>query len=420
MSNQYHTIKDGKIYLLPTLGQPEREIGDVKNSEEETVSYFSNRFSLLKSKIEELKKNIEEANNKGSFMMKLLHLKESIKTYNGIGDFEGLLNDLNETETLLSAGIEQNRAKNATIKNGIIDQAKELAASDNWTEDIEKIKELQSHWNKTGKAAEELETELQKNFKDTVGTFFNKSVEQLDALQKELVSVRVQQYEFLIAEAKKLLQGNLKENANAFKELQTKWRELSEIPSNLYEKLIIEFKELGNSFFTQLKSKSKPSKQKYKPQVDPKEAWEKISQQAETLFTMKNIHEAVTLAKKLQTELKELKYTSRKKGFRGEGKLRAACEYVFEKQYLEKKVKERVDNFDQLSDAAQRKEKINFLRFIIKKGEEEINQMEQNKDKMVFGENNQDFARIFDSRLSSYSRKLKAKTRILDELKAIT
>lgn len=419
MSNQYHTIKDGKIYLLPTLGQPEREIGDVKNSEEETVNYFSNRFSLLKSKIDELKKNIEEATNKGSFMMKLIHMKESIKTYNGIGDFESLLTDLNAIESSLSTGIEQNRTKNSTIKNGIIDQAKELSSSDNWTEDIEKIKELQTYWNKTGKASEEEEPELQKKFKETVGTFFNKSTEQLDALQKELVSVRVQQYEFLIEEAKKLLQGNLKENANAFKELQTKWRELSEIPSNLYESLIAEFKEVGNTFFTQLKSTSRPAKQKHKPRVDPKEAWEKISHQAETLFTMKNINEAVTLAKKLQTELKELKYASRKKGFRGEGKLRAACEYVFEKQFLDRKVRERVANFDQLDEAAQRKEKMNFLRFVIKKGEEEIQQMEQNKDKMVFGENNQEFARIFDSRLSSYSRKLKAKTRILDELRAI-
>lgn len=419
MSNQYHTIKDGKIYLLPTLGQPEREIGDVKNSEEETVNYFSNRFDLLKSKIDELKKNIEEASNKGSFMMKLLHMKESIKTYNGVGDFESLLSELNTTESLLNVGIEQNRTKNAAIKHSIINQVSTLISSDNWTEDIEKVKELQTHWNKTGKATEEEELTLQKSFKETVGTFFNKPIEQLDGLQKELVSVRVQQYEFIVVEAKNLLQGNLKENVTTFKNLQTKWRELSEIPSPLYEPLISEFKEIGNTFFTQLKSKNKPTKQKHKPRIDPKEAWESIANKADTLFTMQNIDEAVALAKKLQKEFKELKFASRKKGFKGESMLRTACEYVFEKQYLDRKVKERINNFNQLDEAAQRKEKINFLRFIIKKGEEEIKQMEQNKENMVFGENNQDFAHIFDSRLSSYSRKLKAKTRLLNELKTI-
>ena len=419
MSNQYHTIKDGKIYLLPTLGQPEREIGEVKNSEEDTINYFYNRFELLKTKIYELNKNIEQASNKGSFLMKLLHMKESIKTYNGIGDFEALLAELNKSEAVLHAGIEQNRTKNLSIKTGLIEQVKALIDSDNWTEDIEKIKELQIFWNKTGKASEEEELELQKTFKEQVTIFFNKPIDKLSDLQKELVNVRTQQYEFIVLEAKKLLLGNIKDNVEAFKALQTKWRELSEIPANIYEPLITQFKELGNTFFTKLKAKPKQSKPNFKPRVDPHEAWEKILKQAEELFSMSNLDFAVTTAKKLQNELKDLKYTSRKKGFRGEGMLRAACEYVFEKQYLDRKVKERIKDFDQLTDSAKRKEKINFLRYAINKGEEELKQMEQNKDKMVFGEANQEFARIFDSRLSTHTRKLKAKTRLLEELKAI-
>ena len=419
MGNQHHIIKDGKIFLLPTLGQDEREIGEVKNSEEETVQYFEKRFAILNEKIEALKEKIEAAENKGSFLMKLLHMKESLLTYNGLGDFEALHTTLTVLEESLQGKINNNRERNITVKKDIIARLKPFIESDNWTEDFDKVKEIQAQWNKTGKAAELEEVELTTEFKTEIEKFFKKPIEQLTDIEKELVSTRTQEYEFIIEDANKLLVGKLKDNLRAFKELQAKWKELKEIPSHIYEPLIVKYKELGDRYFTALKARTNNGTRQHKPQprIDVASEWERIASESEKLFLAEDMNLAIRQTKKLQYELKELKKTARKKGFRGENKVRDAFEYVFEKQYIEYRVKSKTENFSALSQESQRKELIKTVSYLIQKNEEEIKQIELNKEKMVFNETNTDFARMFDSRLSSHLRKLKAKQRYLSELK---
>lgn len=419
MGNQHHIIKDGKIFLLPTLGQDEREIGEVKNSEEETVQYFEKRFAVLNEKIEALKEKIEAAENKGSFLMKLLHMKESLLTYNGLGDFEDLQTTLTALEESLQGKINNNRERNITVKKDIIARLKPFIESDNWTEDFDKVKEIQAQWNKTGKAAEHEEVELTAEFKTEIEKFFKKPVEQLSAIEKELVSTRTQEYEFIIEDANKLLVGKLKDNLRAFKELQSKWKELKEIPSHIYEPLIVKYKELGDRYFTALKARTNNGTRQSRPQprIDVTAEWERIASESEKLFLAEDMNLAIRQTKKLQYELKELKKAARKKGFRGENKVRDAFEYVFEKQYIEYRVKSKTENFSALSQESQQKELIKTVSYLIQKNEEEIKQIELNKEKMVFNETNTDFARMFDSRLSSHLRKLKAKQRYLSELK---
>lgn len=420
MGKEYYSIKDGKIFLTPTLGQEEREIGEVKNSEEETVAYFTKRFDLLRGKIDTLKEKIDTAENKGSFMMKLVHLKESLITYNGLGDFEGLSNELSEIEKSLLENINHNRDRNILIKKDIISKLTPLIESDNWTDDFVSIKELQGHWNKTGKAAEEEEEALTSEFKNKIEQFFKKPVDNLSDLQKELISTRTQEYEFVIEDAEKLLVGKLKNNLKPFKALQDKWKELKEIPAYLYEPLLAKYKEIGDRYFTALKAISNtPNKRPQRPtfNLDVPKEWERITTESEALYDEIDVYVGIKKAKKLQHELKELKKAARKRGFRGEFKVKAAFEYVFEKQYVEYRLRSKNEGFESWDPEKQKKERINTLNYLIQKNEEEIKQIELNRETMVFKETNEDFARMFDSRLTTHLRKLKAKQRLLIESK---
>ena len=417
MAQQHYYIQDGKIFLNPTLNQPAREIGEVKNSEDDTVNYFVNRFEQFQEKVNILKQKIEEAENKGSFMMKLVHMKDSLLKLNGIGDFESIWNSLIEQEQSLQVQISHNRDRNVTIKSDIIDKLIPFIESDNWTDDFESVRELQSFWNKTGKAAEKEEEQLTVRFKQHVEQFFKKPIEQLSELQQELVTARTQQYEFIIDDAAKLLKGNLKDNLNEVKELQLKWKELKEVPSHIYEPLLAKYKAIGDEFFTALKAKN--NKRPQGPRIDADAEFEKIIAESNELYTIEDLNNGVKKAKTLQFRLKELKRIARKKGFRGEGQLRAAVEYIFEKQYLDYRVRSKFQGYDNYDAERKKKEKISALNYMIQKNEEEIKQIEFNKEKMVFNESNEDFARIFDSRLTTHLRKLKAKQRLLDELKGI-
>lgn len=416
MSKEFYIIKEDKIFLVSNLDGTEREIGSVKKSEEETIEYFTQRFAVLVQKVCDLEKDVNKATNKGSYLMKLIHLTDSLSKYNGIGDFLSLKEKLDAVKITLEEGIDTNRIKNVEIKKELLGQLAELIKSDNWTDDIEVVKGIQLHWNKTGKADPEEEQKLSEAFKESTKQFFNKAQSQLSERQQELVANRIQSYKFIIDDAQTFLNGKIKDHVDEFKALQSKWREQKEVPTNVYEPLLEKFKELGNQFFDKLKSQKKPINTRRQPKIDPYAEWEKLSNKAESLYKFTAFDKAVNEAKHLQRKLRDLKYTSRKRGFRGEGKFRAACEYVFERHYLERKIRERITDYDQLNEADQQKEKVKLLRFLIGRDQEEINQVERNKEEMVIDQANSDFAKMVNSRLTTFSRKLKAKQRIMEEL----
>ncbi|WP_332911376.1 hypothetical protein [Algoriphagus boritolerans] len=87
MEHPFGYIKDGKVYLKGFLGRSDREIGEVKENEASTLSYFEARFEQIKDKVTKLKSDIEENQNKGSFLMKLIHLRDSLFETDALGDF---------------------------------------------------------------------------------------------------------------------------------------------------------------------------------------------------------------------------------------------------------------------------------------------------------------------------------------------
>ena len=99
--------KDGKVYLKSILGQPDRIIGDVKAGEQEAVDYFIRRFELIRHKVDSMVEAMDKAENKGSYLMQVLHLKESLKTFNAIGPFPKLLEKLETAEARINGLIEE-------------------------------------------------------------------------------------------------------------------------------------------------------------------------------------------------------------------------------------------------------------------------------------------------------------------------
>src|SRR5690554_4625643 len=101
MEHPYGYIKENKVYLKGFLNQEDRVIGEVKEDEESTLKYFEDRFQTVKEKVDKLKQDIEENQNKGSFLMKLIHLRDSLMQYDALGDFVPLIEELNNLESYL-------------------------------------------------------------------------------------------------------------------------------------------------------------------------------------------------------------------------------------------------------------------------------------------------------------------------------
>ncbi|MEM9897524.1 MAG: DUF349 domain-containing protein, partial [Bacteroidota bacterium] len=154
-------IKSGKIYQSAWDSHPDREIGEVRDEDnEKSTRFFIDRFTDLSAKVKEVTDKIDQTENKGSFLMKLIHLKESLPKHDGLGDYLSLQDTLLKYESLVRDIIQKNRLRNTEIKTALIEEARQIVEIINWKEASEKIGDLKSRWIKTGSAEEGKNEEL--------------------------------------------------------------------------------------------------------------------------------------------------------------------------------------------------------------------------------------------------------------------
>ncbi|MFC7666580.1 DUF349 domain-containing protein [Hymenobacter humi] len=202
-AKRYGYVEAGGVWLRPVLGQPARQIGLVKESDEAALLYFAQRFEALRAKVDALLAKMEASENKGSFLMKALHLKEQLLTYDGLGDFVALHRRLTDAEESIAVTVAHNREKNLATKIGFIHEAEALRDSVEWISASEKVKDLRQGWLKTGPVNKERADELESRFQTAIQAFFDRR----KAFQsdKKAMTNRVQtRYRDLIQQAENL------------------------------------------------------------------------------------------------------------------------------------------------------------------------------------------------------------------------
>ena len=129
--------------------------------------------------------------------MKVLNLKESLSTYDGIGDFKELKERLEMLEKMLEDYISQNRRRNLDVKTTLIEEAKSYASNPDWREATEKLKELRQRWIRVGAVEEDKKEEIENTFQAVYDEFYEKKKAFHEA-KKEMMATREKQYEALI------------------------------------------------------------------------------------------------------------------------------------------------------------------------------------------------------------------------------
>jgi hypothetical protein len=410
VSNDYGYIRDGKIYLRGYLDYPDRQIGEVKISEEATVNYFTNRFKIAEQKVEELRRLIDEAQNKGSYLMKLIHLRQYLAEFDGLGDYPVLFDRLNEMEEELRKIIVVNRSKNLEIKQALVQEAAALADSTAWQETTEKLKELKTKWIKTGLAEKDWEDKLEAQFNEYVDGFFQRRKDFFDE-QNRLVRQRSAQYESLIERAFGLRnETNIDNGMATLKKLQEEWKGVGKIPMKKAAHLWKKFKKANDFFYERYKrAKGIPSTPQVR-RVDPKiQAQEKLCQEAETLVA--STGDMVKAAERGKELLMEWKNIGRPKvpDNKLADRFRLACDKIFELNYLMRVVKRKHHFYDQKRLEDQLRIKVSIMADLIRKDKSELSLAES----MTNGAGAADKSEF--SKLSIQKRKIGVKEQILQE-----
>lgn len=442
----YGYIKDGKVFLKGHDSLQDREIGVVRDSDEESINYFMKRFEVVRQKVEDVKTAIAEAENKGSYLMKLIHMRTYLADYNGLGPFEELHQEIDQQEEQIQEYIAKNRDKNTAIKKALLSEAESLCDSTDWKPTANRFKELKMNWIKTGSAYEDQEVELSENFNACLDKFFEA---RNDFMHKQAVEMRerMQRYRDLLDQIRQLNYRRAgAEEASRVEEIKQQWNTAGRLPKYKFSKLSVDFSREIERFERNAASKQAPSpgydaptasappENRYAsagagnysgnysrptaPAGAPKGKKE-LLQEAERILT-RGVPYNIQQIKKLQNEWKRFGKVPGKEDKELNLKFRICCNEVFETHFLERSVLELNPTLYNLAPADQINMRLNVLLQTIRQDEADLDEFNYKHGAQLIGltpkPHTPEYA-LYQQR-NNLVNKIKTKQRIADKLRA--
>lgn len=412
MEHPYGYIEENKVFLKGFLGQADRMIGEVKEDEAATLKYFEARFEQLKEKVEKLKSDIQENENKGSFLMKLIHLKDSLMNADALGDFIPLIEELTAQESFLNEIIQSNRSKNLEVKRGLITEAEALKDNTDWKETTELFKELKLRWIKTGPVEKELQEQIEEEFESYVQHFFENRRYFFEGLALQ-ADENIKVYESLVEQAREA--HDLVDVKMAFdisKKIQKQWKEAGKVPAERRQPLWDEFSKLNNRIFSKYKRTLNPG-----PTMHPRELMKKVdalTEEVKQLAGKPTSYELIGRAKAIQEEWRKLPQRKPKEANLTVRSFQFFSDIIFEKAFLEKLVHGKYEDWDQKTPAEQTQIKIALVKDLLHRDQTELEAAQENSDN--FRVQSADFDIMMKKKLFSVKRKVDVKNYILKQL----
>ncbi|WP_338874124.1 DUF349 domain-containing protein [Spirosoma sp. SC4-14] len=408
--DEYGYVKDGKVFLKGYLEYEDRQIGEVKRTEQEALDYFKNRFIIAENKVSQLEKDIEEAQNKGSYLTKLVQLRKKLLGFDALGDFPPLLERLDAQEKLLAELITVNQLKNLEIKRALIAEAEAIADSTDWRPTADALQEIKTKWIKTGPVDKSAETEIEGRFQELLDGFFQRRREFFNE-QNKVIQERLDKYDELIRLA---FRANRIEDLDAaFQEvrrLNNAWKQVGEVPIKKSGKLYKQFKKATTNFYTKYNdAKGIVIEKKIDPRI---EAQMKMVDEAERLSRQSDIFAAAERAKVLLNSWKEVKVPFKLQDKTLNDRFRAACDKIFELSYLGRVLARKYPAFELKSKSEQIRTKIREMEYLVKREKNDLQFALQDAEGL--DPNNAEDKQVLN-KISTQKRKIAMKEVILRE-----
>jgi hypothetical protein len=415
----YGFVQDNQVWLKPFMDYPARQVGEVKEVADESLLYFAHRFETFREKVDNLIAKIDASDNKGSFLMKVLHLKELVGKYDAIGDFEAIYHKLTAAENEIKETISKNRDKNLATKAGLIHEAEALQNSVDWKGTTEKLKELRQTWIKTGPIDKALTEEVEERFRNAVEAFFKRKREFFEDKQN-MQNRAIEKYRSLIAQSQALKNSDdFEGTTRKLKELQNEWKQVGgNLPRKLSNDLWTSFRNAHNHFFERLKERINQQKTESKDRYLEENLGKKkqLVQEAQDLLHT-HLGEAVKRAKELQAAWKKVGPVKQEESDAVWESFIVACDKVFELSSLEYYVRKKLQNGERPSPADQVNLRVNALRDFIRADRQELDVLESNLGKLSPNPGNETFRNMLQSKIRNLNRKINTKNDLIELVK---
>lgn len=422
--NAFGYTKDGAVFIKGRNGQPDRKIGVVKNLPEEALNYFVRRFDLIKTKVDKLCQDIEEADNKGSFLMKLIHMREQLAIYDALGDFEPLYAKLDLYERSIQVLVGLNREKNSDIKAALVEELETtLTDITDWKQVNATVKEIREKWLKTGSVKKELEDAIEGKYQSILDGYFSQRkayIEQKMALFAE----RALQYEAIVEKIKNMDREDINPiwAIKQIPKLKEEWKELGALPKTQYDPYIQAFKTHQKNIQRAYKKLRPPANKA--PKLSPRELKllenlkekQAIIQEVYSLGSI-DLKVAFGKTKELQQAWKNIGDVPDQNRNDVNAEFNYACDRIFEMSQLMRTIYVRYRYFHSKSPIEQFSIKIAVMRELIDQDESDLKKAKIAYDEVPNKEDRKDpDVKLAYNRVFTTERKLRVKHVLVNEM----
>lgn len=402
-------LQDGKVYRKGFRDFPDRIIGEIKTDEQSSIAYFIERFEVVENKVAALEKAVEEAENKGSYLMKLIHLKEYLVKIDALGDFENLFQRLERIESNLIELIAESRANNLKIKEALIEEAQIYKGSTNWKDDTDSLKELKGRWIKTGNVEKEFEEKLSQEFSEIVDDFFKRRQEFYQSKHR-LVQNKLSKLKQIISRAKIAAQKPGFEARKELRLLQGEWKKVGRTSGNLSRSLNEEFKRINNQVFQNNRRSAPVAGENL---TDVLKVKEQLVEKVVRLSKLESPSKAdVEEVKTLQKDWKSTGILPKEQNKPLSEAFYAAGSMVLEKHFIENLARNKFDNFPDMAKNEQIKIKLQITRDLLSRDQSELETFRENLQNV--SPNSSDSHKLIKIKLSQQARKVSVKKKLLE------
>lgn len=408
--DEYGYVQDGKVFLKGYLNYEDRQIGEVKRTEQEALDYFKNRFIIAENKVSQLEHDIEEAQNKGSYLTKLVQLRKKLIGFDALGDFPPLLDRLDAQEKILNELISVNQLKNLDIKRALLAEAETIVDSTDWRVTADALQEIKTKWIKTG-PVDKADAEIEERFQALLDGFFQRRREFFNE-QNKVIQERLDKYDELIRLAFRANRlGDLDAAFQEVRKLNNAWKAVGEVPIKKSGKLYKQFKKATTMFYAKYNDAKGIV---IVPKIDPRvEAQMKMADEAERLSKQSDIFAAAERAKVLLNSWKEIRVPFKLQDKVVNERFRAACDKIFELSYLGRVLTRKYPAFELKSKSEQIRTKIREMEYLVKREKNDLQFALQDADGL---DPNNDADKQVLNKINTQKRKIAMKETILREL----
>jgi hypothetical protein len=405
--NEFGFCQEGKVYINAYLNFPQREIGFVRNTEEEALTYFVNRFDLAKRKVGQLSSEVETVQNKGSFLTKVVQMKAYLAEFDGLGDFIPLFDELDRMEKYLRDLIQNNQIKNLEIKRALIQDAKNISTEEDISKATDELMEIKSKWVKTGPVDKQFQEELSQEFQLVLDDFFLRRRSFFEEKNRQIDEKILTLQGFIDSVHQLRKAEDLDTSVIRVKELQKEWKTVLGLPPKKQSMLWKNFKKANDMFFEKY---NRVKGIEYKPRIDPRvqELTAMTGELELKLSDQVNMPATADLAKAYLVKWKEVSAQVKTIDRSMAERFRNACDKIFEMNYLLRVISYRHANLNEKPRIEQLKIMINQMDYMTKKERGELEDFIAQSER-----DGQMEEKLIQSKINTQKRKISMKEMLL-------